>query len=79
MELEEVLAIRPLLEEAEEPVGHFCRVEGWSTESQHEEQNSKREDVRCKRSAGQVLGFVDLWSHVDLGAHLLRDHAILMS
>lgn len=79
MEFEEVSASWPRFQEAVESVRHFCRVERWRSEGEHEEQYTKREYVCCLSSARHIFGVVHLWSHVGGGAHLLRDHGVFGS
>ena len=68
VELEEVQAVGPHLQELEVGVRHLGRVEWRRSEGQDEEQDSEREDVRHLGIAWGHSGVVDLRSHVRLSS-----------
>jgi|DEB0MinimDraft_12_1074336.scaffolds.fasta_scaffold80724_1 hypothetical protein len=77
MKLEKVHGVGPLLKEAEESVGHFCRVERRCSKCEHEYEDAKGEDVSGLWSTGQIICIMHLWCHVDFCTHFLIDHVNL--
>lgn len=76
MVLEEVSVTRLQNQVAEVAIGVHGRVEGWSTESQHEEEDAEGEHIRRQSLTWHFLSLVQLWSHVDRRAHLHIDITI---
>ena len=76
MELEEVKAVWPGFQEAEEAVRRPCLMEGRCSKGKHEEKNTQRKDVCGLCSAWQRTSLVYFRCHVDLSSHLFSNKRI---
>lgn len=76
MELEELKAVWPGLQEAEEAIRRSCLMEGRCSKGKHEEKDTQRKDVCGLGSAWQRTSIVYFRSHVYLSSHLFSHQRI---